>query len=162
MWALVASNSVSLREKRFVDYDTDSFDFRETQHLHRDELRVRRDGWHVVISWLHNEYIGLMLVCQQIAHLLDLFPREMGFSAQTLCHYHAPETSGAVTTTQGEGYEVHDHRYDAVSVGANGADPGAAVGLVSHEVKTACITKVTPLSLAQSPCRTVSTTFWQT
>ena len=69
----------------------------------------------------------------------------VGLSARTLAsQYHALETSRAVSTTQGEGYEVQDHRYDVVAIGADGAVPRAAVGLVSHELKTACITKVFP------------------
>ena len=58
--------------------------------------------------------------------------------------YHAPGTSRAVSTTQVAGYEVHDHRYDAVVIAAGGAGPRAAAGLVSHQLKTACITKVFP------------------
>jgi len=57
---------------------------------------------------------------------------------------HAPKTSRAVSTTQVAGYEVHDHRYDAVVIGAGGAGLRAAAGLVKHGLKTACITKVFP------------------
>eukprot|EP00405_Crypthecodinium_cohnii_P042095 CAMPEP_0206559056 /NCGR_PEP_ID=MMETSP0325_2-20121206/20154_1 /ASSEMBLY_ACC=CAM_ASM_000347 /TAXON_ID=2866 /ORGANISM="Crypthecodinium cohnii, Strain Seligo" /LENGTH=70 /DNA_ID=CAMNT_0054060459 /DNA_START=11 /DNA_END=220 /DNA_ORIENTATION=+ len=47
-----------------------------------------------------------------------------------------------VTTTQIGGYEVFDHSYDAVVIGAGGAGLRAAAGLVGHGLKTACITKV--------------------
>eukprot|EP00913_Durusdinium_trenchii_P019412 g18250.t1 len=42
------------------------------------------------------------------------------------------------------GYEVFDHSYDAVVIGAGGAGLRAAAGLVGHGLKTACITKVFP------------------
>eukprot|EP00913_Durusdinium_trenchii_P021531 g20233.t1 len=42
------------------------------------------------------------------------------------------------------GYEVFDHSYDAVVIGAGGAGLRAAAGLVNHGLKTACITKVFP------------------
>jgi len=50
----------------------------------------------------------------------------------------------AVSTTNIGGYEVFDHTYDAVVVGAGGAGLRAAAGLVGHGLKTACITKVFP------------------
>ena len=49
-WALVTGNGVSFRERRYVDCDIDSFDvrvlhvYRETPHLHTDELLVQKDG----------------------------------------------------------------------------------------------------------------------
>lgn len=49
-----------------------------------------------------------------------------------------------ITSTQVGGYEVFDHHYDAVVVGAGGAGLRAAAGLVGHGLKTACITKVFP------------------
>jgi len=50
----------------------------------------------------------------------------------------------SVTTTKIGDYEVFDHSYDAVVVGAGGAGLRAAAGLVGHGLKTACITKVFP------------------
>ena len=41
-------------------------------------------------------------------------------------------------------YEVIDHDYDAVVVGAGGAGLRAAFGLANHGFKTACITKLFP------------------
>merc|ERR1711959_471762 len=41
-------------------------------------------------------------------------------------------------------YEVVDHEYDAVVVGAGGAGLRAAMGLAEHGFNTACITKVFP------------------
>jgi len=49
-----------------------------------------------------------------------------------------------ITTSQVGGYEVFDHSYDAVVIGAGGAGLRAAAGLVGHGLKTACITKVFP------------------
>jgi len=49
-----------------------------------------------------------------------------------------------ITTTKIGDYEVFDHSYDAVVVGAGGAGLRAAAGLVGHGLKTACITKVFP------------------
>jgi len=49
-----------------------------------------------------------------------------------------------VTTTNIGGYEVFDHQYDAIVVGAGGAGLRAAAGLVGHGLNTACITKVFP------------------
>lgn len=49
-----------------------------------------------------------------------------------------------MTTTNIGGYEVFDHQYDAVVVGAGGAGLRAAAGLVGHGLNTACITKVFP------------------
>merc|ERR1719217_1171951 len=50
----------------------------------------------------------------------------------------------AVSTSKIGDYEVFDHSYDAVVVGAGGAGLRAAAGLVGHGLKTACITKVFP------------------
>merc|ERR1711907_35692 len=50
----------------------------------------------------------------------------------------------AVSTTKIGGYEVYDHSYDAVVVGAGGAGLRAAFGLSSSGLKTACLTKVFP------------------
>ncbi|CAK0807028.1 unnamed protein product, partial [Prorocentrum cordatum] len=58
-----------------------------------------------------------------------------------------PGLAGAargVTTTKIGDYEVFDHSYDAVVIGAGGAGLRAAAGLVGHGLKTACITKVFP------------------
>ena len=52
--------------------------------------------------------------------------------------------SRGVSTSQVGGYEVFDHSYDAVVIGAGGAGLRAAAGLVGHGLKTACITKVFP------------------
>jgi len=49
-----------------------------------------------------------------------------------------------VSTTKVGGYEVYDHSYDAVVIGAGGAGLRAAAGLVGHGLKTACISKVFP------------------
>jgi len=49
-----------------------------------------------------------------------------------------------ITSTSLGGYEVFDHQYDAVVIGAGGAGLRAAAGLVGHGLKTACITKVFP------------------
>merc|ERR1719352_1150865 len=50
----------------------------------------------------------------------------------------------SVTSTNIGGYEVFDHQYDAVVIGAGGAGLRAAAGLVAHGLNTACITKVFP------------------
>eukprot|EP00747_Dinoflagellata_sp_TGD_P159573 gnl/TRDRNA2_/TRDRNA2_177905_c0_seq1.p1 gnl/TRDRNA2_/TRDRNA2_177905_c0~~gnl/TRDRNA2_/TRDRNA2_177905_c0_seq1.p1 ORF type:complete len:628 (+),score=151.33 gnl/TRDRNA2_/TRDRNA2_177905_c0_seq1:68-1951(+) len=49
-----------------------------------------------------------------------------------------------VTTSKIGNYEVFDHQYDAVVIGAGGAGLRAAAGLVGHGLKTACISKVFP------------------
>jgi succinate dehydrogenase (ubiquinone) flavoprotein subunit len=41
-------------------------------------------------------------------------------------------------------YNVVDHKYDAVVVGAGGAGLRAAIGLSEHGFNTACITKLFP------------------
>lgn len=48
------------------------------------------------------------------------------------------------TTMFGKEYEIIDHEYDAVVVGAGGAGLRAAIGLSEHGYKTACITKLFP------------------
>ena len=68
----------------------------------------------------------------------------LGGAVSCASRYHAPGTSRAVSTTQVASYEVHDHRYDTVVIAAGGPGPRAAAGLVSHQLKTACITKVFP------------------
>ena len=44
----------------------------------------------------------------------------------------------------GKEYEIIDHEYDAVVVGAGGAGLRAAIGLSEHGYKTACVTKLFP------------------
>ena len=41
-------------------------------------------------------------------------------------------------------YQIVDHTYDAVVVGAGGSGLRAAMGAAEHGLKTACITKVFP------------------
>ena len=41
-------------------------------------------------------------------------------------------------------YNIVDHEYDVVVVGAGGAGLRATFGMVQHGLKTACITKVFP------------------
>src|ERR1700735_2870624 len=43
-----------------------------------------------------------------------------------------------------EAYEIIDHSYDVVIVGAGGAGLRAALGMASSGLKTACVTKVFP------------------
>lgn len=50
---------------------------------------------------------------------------------------------GLATATSGQ-YEVIDHDYDVVVVGAGGAGLRAAMGAAEHGFKTACITKLFP------------------
>lgn len=57
---------------------------------------------------------------------------------------HAAGAARSVTSTNIGGYEVFDHQYDAVVIGAGGAGLRAAAGLVAHGLNTACITKVFP------------------
>merc|ERR1712127_668287 len=57
---------------------------------------------------------------------------------------YAKTAARSVTSTKIGGYEVFDHQYDAVVVGAGGAGLRAAAGLVGHGLKTACVTKVFP------------------
>lgn len=49
-----------------------------------------------------------------------------------------------VTQATKPAYEIIDHEYDAVVVGAGGAGLRAAFGLANHGFKTACITKLFP------------------
>merc|ERR1719238_170921 len=56
----------------------------------------------------------------------------------------AASASRWVSSSKVGGYEVFDHSYDAVVIGAGGAGLRAAAGLVGHGLKTACITKVFP------------------
>jgi succinate dehydrogenase flavoprotein subunit len=41
-------------------------------------------------------------------------------------------------------YEMIEHRYDVVIVGAGGAGLRAALGMASSGLRTACVTKVFP------------------
>ena len=41
-------------------------------------------------------------------------------------------------------YDIIEHRYDVVVVGAGGAGLRASLGLGEHGLKTACLTKVFP------------------
>lgn len=50
----------------------------------------------------------------------------------------------SITSSNIGGYEVFDHSYDALVIGAGGAGLRAAAGCVGHGLKTACITKVFP------------------
>ena len=53
--------------------------------------------------------------------------------------------SNANTKANGFGnYEIIDHEYDALVVGAGGAGLRAAIGLGEHGFKTACVTKLFP------------------
>jgi len=57
----------------------------------------------------------------------------------------APKLSARAASTKKIGnYEVYDHHFDVVVVGAGGAGLRAASGCVAHGLKTACITKVFP------------------
>jgi succinate dehydrogenase (ubiquinone) flavoprotein subunit len=76
-----------------------------------------------------------------------MLSRMRGHLLRTSCGAIAPSQQVAartVTSTTIGGYEVFDHSYDAVVVGAGGAGLRAAAGLVGHGLKTACITKVFP------------------
>ena len=54
-------------------------------------------------------------------------------------------TSSTSSKANGFGdYEVIDHEYDALVVGAGGAGLRAAIGLGEHGFKTACVTKLFP------------------
>merc|ERR1711998_376106 len=52
-------------------------------------------------------------------------------------------TSHFSSSTEGE-YQIVDHTYDALVVGAGGAGLRAAMGLAEHGFETACITKLFP------------------
>ena len=56
----------------------------------------------------------------------------------------ANEGNGAAPATNGRAYEIVDHTFDVVVVGAGGAGLRATVGCVEVGLKTACITKVFP------------------
>jgi succinate dehydrogenase / fumarate reductase flavoprotein subunit len=43
-----------------------------------------------------------------------------------------------------EAYEIIDHAYDVVIVGAGGAGMRAALGMAASGLRTACVTKVFP------------------
>ena len=45
-------------------------------------------------------------------------------------------------------YEITDHQYDVVVVGAGGAGLRATLGMAAGGLKTACITKVFPHKVA--------------
>jgi succinate dehydrogenase (ubiquinone) flavoprotein subunit len=64
--------------------------------------------------------------------------------AARACIGQARGARGVANVTNIGGYEVYDHSYDAVVIGAGGAGLRAAAGLVDHGLKTACITKVFP------------------
>ena len=55
-----------------------------------------------------------------------------------------PRQFRGITTSKIGDYEVFDHQYDAVILGAGGAGLRAAAGCVAHGLKTACVTKVFP------------------
>merc|ERR1711981_1061707 len=57
---------------------------------------------------------------------------------------HAPLRAKEASPLLTDKYEVIDHEYDAVVVGAGGAGLRAAMGLSEHGFNTACITKVFP------------------
>jgi succinate dehydrogenase / fumarate reductase, flavoprotein subunit len=50
----------------------------------------------------------------------------------------------AAPSTAGRAYDVTDHTYDVVIVGAGGAGLRAVVGCAEAGLKTACISKVFP------------------
>jgi succinate dehydrogenase (ubiquinone) flavoprotein subunit len=52
--------------------------------------------------------------------------------------------NNGVSQPFGKEYEIIDHEYDAVVVGAGGAGLRAAIGLSEHGYKTACVTKLFP------------------
>ena len=55
-----------------------------------------------------------------------------------------PRASRPLSQATKPSYEIIDHDYDAVVVGAGGAGLRAAFGLAEHGFKTACITKLFP------------------
>jgi succinate dehydrogenase / fumarate reductase flavoprotein subunit len=54
------------------------------------------------------------------------------------------KANGASVTIGGRAYDVVDHEYDVVVVGAGGAGLRATFGMAAKGLKTACITKVFP------------------
>ena len=46
--------------------------------------------------------------------------------------------------SKGRVYEIVDHEYDAIVIGAGGAGLRAALGLTQQGLKTACISKLFP------------------
>ena len=58
--------------------------------------------------------------------------------------FSSSNTNNGVSQPFGKEYEIIDHEYDAVVVGAGGAGLRAAIGLSEHGYKTACITKLFP------------------
>jgi glycine/D-amino acid oxidase-like deaminating enzyme len=49
-----------------------------------------------------------------------------------------------------EAYEIIDHTYDVVIVGAGGAGMRAALGMAASGLRTACVTKVFPTNISRS------------
>jgi succinate dehydrogenase (ubiquinone) flavoprotein subunit len=54
------------------------------------------------------------------------------------------QATRSISMTKVGDYEVYDHSYDALVLGAGGAGLRAAAGCVAHGLNTACITKVFP------------------
>ena len=52
--------------------------------------------------------------------------------------------TGKASSSNVKSYQIIDHEYDAVVVGAGGAGLRAAFGLASQGFKTACISKLFP------------------
>ena len=67
-------------------------------------------------------------------------------------------------STNSAGYNIVDHDYDVVVVGAGGAGLRATFGMVQNGLKTACITKVFPTRshtvAAQGGIGRLSSWFW--
>ena len=59
----------------------------------------------------------------------------------------APPLPHNTVHVNGRAYPIHDHAYDVVVVGAGGSGLRAVVGCSEAGLRTACITKVFPLSL---------------
>mmetsp|Transcript_61666 Transcript_61666/g.147137 ORF Transcript_61666/g.147137 Transcript_61666/m.147137 type:complete len:630 (+) Transcript_61666:84-1973(+) len=76
--------------------------------------------------------------------MLSRLRAPLGRIARTTAAPSLSQAARTVTTTKIGDYEVFDHSYDAVVIGAGGAGLRAAAGLVGHGLKTACITKVFP------------------
>jgi len=73
-----------------------------------------------------------------------MLSRMRGSLSRATTSAHRSLAARTITTTKIGDYEVFDHSYDAVVVGAGGAGLRAAAGLVGHGLKTACISKVFP------------------